>query len=63
MTFSLVEESRPAKTVLSGSGDFTVSSGKHLRVETSPGGEEIFDAVVPEGKTWSVVMSINIVET
>lgn len=34
--------------------EFTVTSGQHLKIETSPGGEDILDVVVPAGKTWLI---------
>ena len=38
-----------------------LTAGMHLKIETSPGGAELLDAVVPEGKTWQV--DINLVIT
>jgi len=46
-----------------GNGDFDIASGKHLKIETSPGGEEKLNAVVPEGKQWRVQINIRITET
>ena len=42
---------------------FTVLAGNHLRVETSPAGDEIMDGVVPTGKSWEVTMTVYITET
>ena len=63
MAIVLVEESRPAKTVLNGSDTVILAAGKHVKVETSPGGEELLDAVVPAGKTWTVTVGVYILET
>ena len=53
----------PAKSNYSGSGEVVVDSGKHLKIETTPGGLDILDVVVPEGKTWKVRIDISIEET
>lgn len=45
-----------------GDGTFQVTAGKHLRIETSPKGEEILDVVVPEGKVWTVTVSVRVIE-
>jgi hypothetical protein len=38
-------------------------AGKHLKIETSPAGVEILDAVVPTGKKWtSVKISVEVQE-
>ena len=43
----------PATTKLHGEEPgFDVPPGKRLKIETSPGGEEILDAAVPAGKKW-----------
>jgi len=49
--------------ILSGGETFDLSEGKHLKIETSPEGEEYLDTIVPEGKKWVVSISLNIVET
>jgi len=53
----------PAKSNYSGSGNVEVTGGKHLKIETTPGGLDILDAVVPEGKMWKVKIDISIEET
>jgi hypothetical protein len=45
-----------------GDGTFQVTAGKHLKIETSPGGEEILDVIVPEGKVWTVTLSVRVIE-
>ena len=41
----------------------TVAAGKHLKIETSPAGVDVLDAVVPEGKQWNVTITVHVVET
>ena len=61
-----VTPARPAvlrKVTYSGQvGDINVASGQSLRVESSPGGEEILNAVVPEGKRWVAHVKVDIQE-
>ena len=52
-----------AHTVKFGATTTTLPAGKHLKVESSPAGEEYFDGVVPTGKQWEVYVSVQIVET
>lgn len=40
--------------------NITVTGGQTLKIETSPGGEEILAEVCPEGETWIVTMHIQI---
>lgn len=59
----LLETNKPAKKVLIGSqGNIILSGGKHFKIETGPGGEEILNATVPEGKIWEIFMSVGIEE-
>jgi len=51
-----------AKSNYSGSGEVEVSGGKHLKIETTPDGLDILDAVVPGGKLWKVKIDISIEE-
>ncbi len=44
-------------------GDFEVAAGQQLKVESSPGGEDIFQDTCPEGKHWKVNMVLYIEET
>ena len=51
----------PARTKLHGEKDrLVVSAGQHLRIETSPEGAEVLDAVVPAGKQWEVTIGVSI---
>lgn len=43
-------------------GSVELSAGQHLKIETSPGGEELLDVVVPAGKVWSVVINVETLE-
>lgn len=45
-----------------GDGTFQVTEEQHLKVETSPGGEEILDVIVPKGKVWTVTVSVRVIE-
>ena len=38
----------------------TVTAGQSLKIETSPGGEDILEKVCPEGETWDVRFHIEI---
>lgn len=49
--------------VMAGSIEIEVPSGKHLRIETSPNGEELLDMEVPEGEgPWTVNLSVTVTE-
>lgn len=37
-----------------------VTGGQTLKIETSPGGEDILEEVCPEGETWTVSIHIQI---
>jgi len=63
MAITLNEEALPARTTKSGSGTVTASAGQSLKIETSPRGEELLDAEVPAGKSWTVTVNVYIVET
>lgn len=63
MAIVLVNESLPARVSYQGSATVTAPAGRHVKVETSPGGEELLDAVVPAGKTWVVTVNVYIQET
>lgn len=54
---------RPAKIILIGKGVYNIAAEKTLKIETSPDGEEILNEEVPQGKKWSVRLTINIDET
>ena len=44
-------------------GTVALVAGKTLKIETSPAGAELLDAVVPDGKQWSVLVYVRVVET
>lgn len=43
--------------------DVVIPAGKRLRIETTPDGVEILDALVPSGKQWTATVSVSIDET
>ena len=45
-----------------GNDTFDVPAGKTLRIETSPSGENILEVEVPAGKTYRVIINVNIKE-
>lgn len=54
----------PAQTRLHGEEiGHIVNAGQTLKIETSPGGNEILDVTVPAGKQWSVIVNVDIRET
>ena len=63
MAIELDELVKQAEKVITGSGFYTVTAGKSLKFETSPGGVVILNEEVPSGKTWDVHISVHIVET
>lgn len=63
MTIELQNESVAAYGGYSGSGTVIIPAGKKLVIETTPRGEEILEAEVPAGKTWTVSISVNIIES
>ena len=58
----LDKNTTPATTIYHGRGDFSVTHGKYLRIETTPGGEDILNERVPNGKKWTVTINIDVVE-
>ena len=59
----LTEYIWPAKVMRYGmASGVVVSAGQHLKIETSPGGEEILDEQVPDRKQWSVRIIVEIEE-
>lgn len=61
---NLVTHEQPATTKKQGEDDgIVISAGQRLRIETSPGGAEILDVVVPAGKQWTATVSVSIDET
>lgn len=59
----LTDASVPAKKGYLGNKELVIPAGKHLRIETSPDGDEVLDAVVPAGKVWTVQIHMTITET
>jgi len=59
----LTEHSNPAVVGRSGEGRFELVAGKRLKIETTPDGAEVLDAVVPSGKVWAVTISVAVIET
>jgi len=59
----LQNKSQAAVTKYSGRDTIIVPTGKTLKIETSPQGEEILSVEVPAGKTWEVDISIGISES
>lgn len=47
---------------LIGDDDFELASGQSLKIESSPGGEEIINVEVPVGKKWQVHIAVIINE-
>ena len=54
----LAEQTFEVSRVLRGTDSFIISSGTALRIETSPGGADIYDGDVPEGKQWRVEITL-----
>ena len=46
-----------------GEESFEATAGQSLKIETSPGGDDIMDAEVPAGKKWAVSISVQVSET
>jgi len=63
MAIELRTEALPARTTKAGNGTFTVPAGKTLKFETTPGGQELLNVVVPAGKTWTVTVNVYVVES
>ena len=42
--------------------NISLTAGQRLVIETSPGGAEILDAVVPPGKVWTAGVGVQIEE-
>jgi len=64
MTIELTDHNWPSKVVKSGQeAGIPVPAGRSIKIETSPGGEEILDVECPVGKSWSVRVIVEIDET
>jgi len=51
---------RAAVAYLRGDNTAELAAGKHLKIETSPQGDELLDYTVPEGKTASVTVYVEV---
>jgi hypothetical protein len=51
-----------AKKEYSGNGIYTVSDGQSLKIESSPGGEEILNMKNTSGSDWDVHITVKINE-
>lgn len=63
MEFAVIDSSTTPWTRYHAAQTIDLASGKHLKIETSPSGMEILDAVVPAGKTWTCSINVIITET
>ena len=55
--------SQVAQTIYFGhQNSINVTSGKNLKIETSPSGEDILNVEVPAGKNWDIEIWLQIVE-
>jgi len=63
MSILLVETLQPCLIKAGGEGNLVLTVGQRLSIETSPNGEELLNTEVPEGKVWSVYISVQINET
>ena len=53
----------PAITRYRCSGNYNLSAGKTLIIETSPSGQDILSEEVPAGKRWQVTIDVSVIET
>lgn len=64
MAIVLTEHPISAKTIYSGAeGAIAAIAGQSLKIETSPGGEELLNRECPVGKEWLVRIIVEIEET
>lgn len=64
MTITLNDHTWLAKVLKSGAEDATsIPAGKSLKIEITPNGEELLDAMCPPGKVWSARIIVEISET
>ena len=59
----LNEKEVTAKTRKYGTDEVACPAGRSLKIETSPGGDDILDEECPAGKEWVVRVSVEIIET
>lgn len=62
MEITLKNEVFPIRRRMAGDSSFSLAAGKTLKIETTPGGEEVLNQVVPAGKSWQVEISVSITE-
>ena len=58
-----LEDTSIQRTSRAGAGNVTLSAGQTLKIEATPGGPEILEATVPEGKVWNVGLSVHVSES
>jgi len=63
MSIVLNEQNVPSRKTYTGRGVYSATTGKSLKIETSPGGEDILDVEVPTGKVWEISISLSITES
>ena len=64
MTIQLRDHVWPAKLIKSGDEEgISIPPGKTLKIETTPGGEEVLAVMCPPGKMWSARIIVEITET
>lgn len=59
----LVSDEVPAYTLYEGVAKFTMGADLSLKIETSPGGEDLLDVSPAAGKEWYVTILVQIRET
>ena len=59
---NLTDTSEPARVTKYGTDSVEVTAGNRLTIETSPGGTEVLDISVPEGKVWTARLTVEIIE-
>ncbi len=58
-----VEESLPARETKFGQDEFQASAGQYVAIATTPAGETILSAQVPQGKVWDVEVTVRVLES
>lgn len=53
---------KPQQSFRRDSDSFTLAAGKTLKIEWSPGGTELLNATVPDGKEWHVQIDVRVEE-
>jgi len=62
MAIVLGDASYPAVTRYAGMDTVVLPAGKTIKVETSPDGEEILNEEVPVGKSWTIQITVYVIE-